>query len=317
MDWTDRHDRFFLRLISRRALLYTEMLTANAVRFGDRTRLLGFDSRERPLALQLGGADPGAMAEAAQIGEDHGFDEININVGCPSDRVQSGRFGACLMAEPATVAACVAAMREATALPVTVKCRIGIDDRDDYADLRRFIDSVADAGCTSFIVHARKAILRGLSPKQNRDVPPLQYDKVYRLKAERPELEIVINGGIATLDDAAAHLAHVDGVMVGRAAYRNPYHLADVDRRIFGDDRPPRTRGEIIALLLPYVEAQLADGVRLHSITRHLMGLFQGVPGGKAWRRHLSTEAAHPGAGIDVIAQALADLPAEPLRQSA
>jgi tRNA-dihydrouridine synthase A len=250
-EWTDRHDRYFLRLISRRALLYTEMIVADAVLRGPRERLLAFTAAERPLALQLGGADPAKLAAAAAAGEAFGYDEINLNVGCPSDRVAAGRFGACLMAEPETVAACVAAMRMVVAVPVTVKCRVGIDDRDGYDDLRGFIDRVADAGCTSFVVHARKAVLGGLSPKQNREVPPLRYELVYRLKQERSDLEIVLNGGIRDWDQIARHLAHVDGVMVGREAYQNPWFLAEADRRIWGEVRPPPSRLDVIEAMLP------------------------------------------------------------------
>lgn len=304
MDWTDRHDRFFLRLISRHALLYTEMLTAAAVLHGDRPRLLGFSPQEHPLALQLGGADPEQMARAAAIAEAFGYDEVNINVGCPSDRVQSGRFGACLMAEPETVAACVAAMRRACGLPITVKSRIGVDDRDGYEDLTRFVATVADAGCRTFIVHARKAWLKGLSPKENREVPPLRYDTVHRLKREFPELEIVLNGGLTTLAAAEAQLALVDGVMIGREAYQNPYLLAEVDRRFFDPSAPVPARAAIVAGLLPYAEAALAAGAPLNAITRHILGLYQGQPGARAWRRHLAENAHRPGAGAAVIREA-------------
>jgi len=306
MDWTDRHCRAFHRMLSRRALLYTEMVTAAAVIHGERERLIGFDQFEHPLALQLGGADAGELATAARIGEDFGYDEINLNCGCPSDRVQSGCFGAELMAEPRTVAACVVAMREAVNIPVTVKCRIGIDDRDSEEDFRGFIDTVADAGCTTFIVHARKAWLSGLSPKQNREVPPLDYDRVNRLKAARPDLEIVINGGIASLDEAEAHLAHVDGAMLGRAAYQTPWVLADADRRFFAAANPITSRAEAIAAFMPYVEAQLDGGVYLSRLTRHILGLYHGEPGGRLWRRHLSENAHRPGAGREVIDDALA-----------
>ena len=306
MDWTDRYDRYFLRLISRRALLYTEMVTALAVVRGDRQRLIGFDGAEHPLALQLGGSDPALLAEAARIGEDFGYDEINLNVGCPSDRVQSGRFGACLMAEPGLVAQCVAAMGSAVRIPVTVKCRIGIDDQDEEEALNSFVDTVAAAGCESFIVHARKAWLDGLSPKQNRDVPPLNYGLVYDLKRRRPDLDVSINGGIGDLDAAAAHLAHCDGVMLGRAAYQSPYILAEVDRRFFGGQDPVPSRAEIVMELMPYVERRLAQGVRLNQITRHILGLYQQVPGARLWRRHLSENAHKPGAGANVINDALA-----------
>ncbi|MGP1397675.1 MAG: tRNA dihydrouridine(20/20a) synthase DusA [Inquilinaceae bacterium] len=306
MDWTDRHDRFFLRLITRRTRLYTEMITAAAVLHGDRDRLLGFSAEERPLALQVGGSDPGSMARVAEIAERAGFDEININVGCPSDRVQSGRFGACLMAEPATVAACVAAMGRATGLPVTVKTRIGIDDQDPAEALPAFVDTVAGAGCTVFIVHARKAWLKGLSPRQNRDVPPLDYDLVYRLKADRPDLTIVLNGGVNSLDEAEAHLAAgVDGVMIGRAAYQTPYSLAEADRRFFGDTAPIPTREQIVQRLIPYTERLVDQGIPLTALTRHILGLFQGCPGARAWRRFLSENAHRPGAGAEVIVQAM------------
>lgn len=305
MEWTDRHCRYFLRLISQRALLYTEMVTAPAILRGDPHRLLRFDPAEQPVALQIGGSEPGELAEAARIGEAHGYREVNLNVGCPSDRVQSGRFGACLMAEPGLVAECVAAMRAAVNVPVTVKCRIGIDDQDPDGDLDRFIDTVAAAGCRTFIVHARKAWLEGLSPKQNRDVPPLDHARVHRLKRERPGLEIVINGGIASLDEAEAHLAHVDGVMLGRAAYHDPWQLAQVDSRLFGEAGPLPSRREIAERLIPYAERQLACGVPLHAITRHILGLCQGRPGARAFRRHLSERAVRPGAGTDVLRQAI------------
>ena len=306
MDWTDRYDRYFLRLITTRALLYTEMVTANAVLHGDRERLLGFDPAEHPVAAQLGGSEPAALAGAARIAADFGYDEINLNVGCPSDRVQTGRFGACLMAEPALVADCVGAMRAAVEVPVTVKCRIGIDDQDAEEALARFVETVAATGCDTFIVHARKAWLQGLSPKENREIPPLDYDRVYRLKAARPDLTIVINGGITTLDAAEEHLALVDGVMLGRAAYQNPYLLADVDRRFCGDSRAAPTRTEIINGLVPYIERRMAEGVPLNHITRHILGLYQGVPGARAWRRYLSENAHRPGADARVVEQAAA-----------
>lgn len=317
MDWTDRHDRYLLRLLSRHALLYSEMVTADAVIHGDRERLLGFDAAEHPVALQLGGADPERLAEAARIGADWGYDEINLNVGCPSDRVQSGRFGACLMAEPDTVAASVAAMRAAVAVPVTVKCRLGIDDHDDYGFLRGFIDRVMAAGCETVVVHARIAVLAGLSPKENREIPPLHYDRVYRLKQELPELEVIINGGIPDLDAAEAHLAHVDGVMLGRAAYHDPYLLSGVDARLFADRHPVPTRHEIAEAMLPYIAARLAEGARLHNITRHMLGLFQGRPGARAWRRYLSENAPRRGAGPEVVRAALALVPDDAERQRA
>jgi len=310
MEWTDRHCRYFHRVLSRRALLYTEMVTSAAVIHGKRDRLLGFDPAEHPVALQLGGSDPRELAEAARIGAAYGYDEINLNVGCPSDRVQAGRFGACLMAEPALVADCVAAMRAAVAAPVTVKCRIGIDEQDGEADLTRFVETVAAAGCAVFIVHARKAWLQGLSPKQNRELPPLDYERVYRLKAARPDLTVVLNGGIATLDEAEAHLAHVDGVMLGRAAYQSPALLAEVDRRLFGDKPEALDIAGVLGRMAPYIAAELAKGERLSAITRHIVGLVQGVPGARAFRRHLTEAATRPGAGLEVLEDALARLEA-------
>jgi len=306
MDWTDRHCRFFHRLLTRRARLYTEMITAEAVLHGDRERLLGFSPEEHPVALQLGGADPARLAEAAAIGEGWGYDEINLNVGCPSDRVQEGRFGACLMAEPQLVAECVAAMARRVRVAVTVKCRIGIDDQDSEADLERFVATVAAAGCRTFIVHARKAWLEGLSPKDNREVPPLDYPRVHRLKAAHPELAIVINGGIASLDEAVAHLARVDGVALGRAAYQNPWLLAEVDRLLFGEEAAPASRGAVLEALIPYVERHLRGGGRLASVTRHVLGLYHGRPRARAFRRHLSELAPRPGAGIGVLGEAIA-----------
>ena len=305
MDWTDRHCRFFHRLLVRRALLYTEMVTAEAVLHGDRGRLLGFSAAEHPVALQLGGSGPAKLAEAAAIGADFGYDEINLNVGCPSDRVQEGRFGACLMAEPELVADCVAAMQVRVAVPVTVKCRIGIDDQDSEADLERFVSAVAGAGCRTFMVHARKAWLQGLSPKENREVPPLDYGRVYRLKAAHPELEIVINGGIGSLAEAEAHLAHVDGVALGRAAYQNPYLLSEVDRRLLGAATTPPSRREAIEALLPYAERHVRAGGRLNNIVRHILGLYHGQPRARAFRRHLSERAPREGAGADVLREAL------------
>eukprot|EP00752_Nemacystus_decipiens_P013145 g11634.t1 len=320
MDWTDRYDRFFLRLITRRTLLYTEMVTAPAVLHGDRRRLLDFDAAEHPVACQLGGSDPAELAEAARIVEGFGYDEINLNVGCPSDRVQDGRFGACLMAEPERVRDCVAAMRAAVAVPVTVKSRIGIDGRESYADLLDFVDTVAQAGCESFIVHARIAVLAGLSPKQNREIPPLKYDVVRRLKQDRPHLEIVLNGGVKSLDAAEALLGDgpeggLDGVMIGRAAYQDPYMLADADRRLFADaDAAPKSRGQILAELAPYVRRQRAEGVPLHHVTRHILGLFNGLPGARKWRRYLSENAYRADAGAEVIEQAAALVPDEALQ---
>jgi tRNA-dihydrouridine synthase A len=306
MEWTDRHCRYFLRLLSRRALLYTEMVTSAAIVHGNREHLLGFDPTEHPVALQLGGSDPEELAESARIGVDRGYDEINLNVGCPSDRVQSGRFGACLMAEPGLVAECVAAMRAAVDVPVTVKCRIGIDDRDSYEELRAFVGLVSRAGCATFIVHARKAVLSGLSPKQNREIPPLRYSTVYRLKRDFPGLELVINGGIETLDACTEHLRHVDGVMLGRAAYHNPYLLATVDGELFGDDTPVRRRHEVLEAFLPYVERELAAGRKLGQMSRHVLGLFQGCPGGRRFRRYIAEHAYREGAGADVLRAAAA-----------
>jgi tRNA-dihydrouridine synthase A len=306
MEWTDRHCRFFHRGLTRRALIYTEMLTTGAVLRGDRARLLGFDAVEHPVALQLGGSDPQALSACARIGEDFGYDEINLNVGCPSDRVQEGRFGACLMAEPALVADSVAAMKAAVKIPVTVKCRIGIDDQDPEEALFGFAETVKAAGTDALIVHARKAWLKGLSPRENREVPPLDYAIVHRLKAAHPDLAIVINGGIADLAQAQAQLAHVDGVMMGRAAYQEPWRLLGVDPLIYGEPAPYATAKEAALALIPYIERELAKGVRLHSITRHMLGLFRAVPGARAFRRHLATEAVKPGAGASVMADALA-----------
>ena len=306
MEWTDRHCRYFLRLISRRTFLYTEMVTAEAVLHGDRARVLGFSHQEHPVGLQLGGSDPKRLAEAAKIGGACGYDEINLNIGCPSDRVQSGRFGACLMAEPGLVAQCVAAMGEAADRPITVKCRIGIDDQDAEESLDRFIDRVADSGCRTFIVHARKAWLGGLSPKENRDVPPLDYDRVRRLKARKPELEIVLNGGVESFAEALKQLPHVDGVMLGRAAYADPYLLAEVDRALFGAAEAPPSRLEVLDRFVPYVEAELARGTRLNAMTRHILGLFHGCPRARAFRRHLAENAHRDGAGLDVLMEARA-----------
>jgi len=308
MEWTDRHCRFFHRLLTRRALIYTEMLTTGAVLRGDRARLLGFDPFEHPVALQLGGSDPQALAQCARIGEDFGYDEINLNAGCPSDRVQEGRFGACLMAEPALVADSVAAMKRAVRVPVTVKCRIGIDDQNPDVALFALAAAVKSAGADALIVHARKAWLKGLSPRENRDVPPLDYDCVYRLKAAHADLEIIINGGIKTIDEAQAHLARVDGVMMGRAAYQEPWRLLQVDPALYGEPATFMSSGEAVRALIPYVERELAAGVHLHAITRHILGLFRAVPGARAFRRHLATEAVKPGADARVIADALAQV---------
>ncbi len=292
MDCTDRHARFLLRLISRHTLLYTEMVTAQALLRGDADYLLGYSPAEHPLALQLGGSDPAQLALAARIGADFGYDEINLNVGCPSDRVQSGRFGACLMAEPVLVGDCVAAMQAAVSVPVTVKCRIGIDRTDRDEDLFEFVETVAAAGCRHFTVHARKAWLDGLSPRQNREIPPLRYETVYRLKRLRPELEIVINGGITKLDQALAHLQHVDGVMIGRAAYHSPWLLADADRLVFGQAAPRPERAAMLAAYLDYMQERHAAGTPLSTLTRPLLGLFLDQPGARAWRRALSAPAS-------------------------
>ena len=305
MDWTDRHCRFFHRLMTKRALLYTEMVTAEAVLHGPRDRLLGYSPQEHPIALQLGGSDPAKLAEAAAIGASYGYDEINLNVGCPSDRVQEGRFGACLKAEPDLVARCVAAMQARVSVPVTVKCRIGIDDQDSEADFERFITTVAAAGCSRFMVHARKAWLQGLSPKENREIPPLDYGRVHRLKAAHPELTILLNGGITSLDEGVPHLADLDGIALGRAAYQTPYLLADVDARIYGDAAATPTRAEVLEALIPYIEAHLARGGRLNNIVRHVLGLYHGRPRARAFRRHLSEHAPREHAGIGVLRTAI------------
>ena len=315
MDWTDRHCRVFHRQLSRHALLYTEMVTALAIRHGDRQRLLGFDPAEQPVALQIGGSEPQLLAEAAKWGEDFGYSEINLNVGCPSDRVQNGRFGACLMAEPELVRDCLGEMRNAVKVPVTIKCRIGIDEQDEEEDFTRFVDTVMSSGVTTFIVHARKAWLKGLSPKENREIPPLNHDRVYRLKQRHPGLTIVINGGIETLEQAEEHLRHVDGVMLGRAAYHTPWLLSDVDRRIFGVEGEVVSPLDIVERMKPYIARQLESGVWLHNITRHMLGLFHGAPGGRLWRRVLSEEAVRPGAGLEVLDKA-AEQVAQRLRPS-
>jgi len=310
IDWTDRHFRTYMRKISRRTLLYTEMITTGAILHGDRQRLLGFDDTQHPVGLQLGGADPAQLAECAKVGEDWGYDEINLNCGCPSDRVQSGKFGACLMAEPDLVAACVTAMRSAVSIPVTVKHRIAIDEMEEWPTLERFVRTVSDAGCTRFIVHARKAWLKGLSPRENREVPPLNYDLVHRLKAEFPHLTIDINGGIKTLDSAAEQLAlGLDGVMIGRGAYETPWVFAEVDRRFYSDEFAPESRHAVIESFIPYIEERLADGAPLHAITRHILTLFHGEKGGRQWRRHLSENAHKPGANLQVVLDALALVP--------
>jgi tRNA-dihydrouridine synthase A len=308
MDWTDRHDRYFLRLITRRARLYTEMITTGALIHGDRARFLRFDAAEHPVALQLGGADADALARCAEFGAQAGYDEINLNCGCPSDRVQEAQFGACLMKDPDRVAAGVAAMRRAVDLPVTVKCRIGVDDSEEYAFLRDFVTTIAATGCDTFVVHARKAWLSGLSPKENREIPPLRYETVYRLKQDFPTLRIVLNGGIRTLEACAQHLDHVDGVMLGREAYENPWLLADADPRLFGDAPAHGTRAEVLRRLLPYIAQERARGTPLAQITRHVLGLYRGQPGGRAFRRVLSQRAHLPGAGVEVVEAALAEI---------
>jgi tRNA-dihydrouridine synthase A len=306
MDWTDRHCRVFHRLMSRRARLYTEMLTTGAIIHGDRRRLLGFDPSEHPVALQLGGSDPADLATAAKIGEEFGYDEINLNVGCPSDRVKDGRFGACLMAEPALVADGVAAMKRAVKIPFTVKCRIGIDDQDPEVALDVLARGVVAAGADALVVHARKAWLNGLSPKENRDIPPLDYDRVYRLKAALPDVPVIINGGIGSVAEAARHLDHADGVMLGRAAYQEPWRLLNVDPELFGQTAPYATMKDVFEAMFPYIEEQLAQGAKLHSMTRHFVGAFHGVPGARAFRRHLAENGVKSGAGVDVLRDAIA-----------
>jgi tRNA-dihydrouridine synthase A len=315
MEWTDRHCRYFHRLLTRHALLYTEMLTTGAVLRGDRARLLGFDAFEQPVALQLGGCDPQALADCARIGVEFGYGEINLNVGCPSDRVQEGRFGACLMAEPALVARCVTAMKSAVSVPVTVKCRIGIDDQDPEQALFAFAVAMKAAGVDALIVHARKAWLKGLSPRENREVPPLDYALVHRLKASHPDFEIIINGGITSVEMAKQQLAHVDGVMMGRAAYQEPWRLLAVDPQIYGEAAPFASAKDAARAMVPYIEGELSRGVRLHAITRHMLGLFHAVPGARAYRRHLATDGVKPGAGARVLIEAL-DMVREPAEVS-
>lgn len=301
MDWTDRHERYFLRLITRRAMLYTEMIPTGALLFGDHERFLAHSVSEFPLGLQLGGSDPVHMAQCAVLGEAAGFNEININVGCPSPRVQAGRFGACLMAEPELVCECFSAMTARVQVPVTIKCRIGVDDHDTYDDLESFVIALADTGCRTFIVHARKAWLTGLSAKQNRDIPPLQYEMVYRLKQDHPQLEIIVNGGICTIDAVHAHLTQVDGVMVGREAYHNPFSLADLDEQLFSE--PPRhlTRWRVLEQYKDYIAREIESGTYLKHMTRHILGLFLGQPGARSWRRYLSEHAIGANAGLEVI----------------
>ncbi len=305
IDWTDRHCRYFHRLLTKRARLYTEMIVAEGILRGDRDYLLKFDNAEHPVALQLGGSDPGKLADAAKIAEQYGYDEINLNVGCPSDRVQSGTFGACLMKLPGLVADCVAAMRASVSVPVTVKCRIGVDDQDPDVALFDFVDKVAAAGCDTFIVHGRKAWLKGLSPKENRTIPPLDYDVVARLKQTRPDLTIVLNGGVLSIDEALAHQARFDGVMMGRAAYERPWQLAQVDHEIFGADEFLQGRAEIVIAMIPYIEAHLANGGRVAHVTRHMLGLYHGVAGARRWRQILTIESAKPNADGSVLQRGL------------
>jgi len=312
LDWTDRHARYFLRLLTKNALLYTEMVTTGAIIHGDRERHLQFNQTEHPVAVQLGGSNLSELSLCSRICEDYGYDEINLNVGCPSDRVQSGAFGACLMAQPNLVAACYDAMSQACKIPVTIKCRIGIDDQDEYKDLQQFIHTVSQAGCSTFIVHARKAWLKGLSPKQNRDIPPLNYQRVYQLKEEFPELNIILNGGITTIDECQQHLTKVDGVMMGREAYNNPYCLAQIDNRLYGNNKVIPSRREIVIQLLPYIEQLIHEGGHLKYISRHILGIFQGIMGARAWRRHISENAYKPKAGVEIITQALSFIQEQP-----
>ncbi len=305
MDWTDRHFRYFLRLISKRSYLFTEMVTTGALLYGDAERYLRYNAQEHPLALQLGGSDPKALALSAKMAEDYGYDEVNLNVGCPSDRVQNGRFGACLMAEPEHVGACLAAMAASVRIPVTVKCRIGIDDMEGYAPFQNFINVVTDTSpCRIFTIHARKAWLKGLSPKENRDIPPLHYDYPHRLKQERPDLTVILNGGLLTLEQSSPHLEALDGVMIGRAAYQDPWIFAEADQKIYGDTTALPDRHHIAAQMADYADRQMQQGVPLQSITRHLMGLFNGLKGARAWRRHLSEHAGKTGAGPGIILDA-------------
>ena len=309
LDWTDRHERYFLRLLSQRARLYTEMVTTGALIYGDAERHLKFSNEEHPVVLQLGGSDPQQLAVCAAMAESRGYDEVNLNVGCPSDRVQSGRFGACLMADPSLVAECVKAMQNSVSVPVTVKCRIGIDNNDSDSFLQSFIEQVARAGCETFIIHARIAILQGLSPKENREIPPLNYERVYRIKDVNPDLKIVLNGGITSLEQAKALLEHVDGIMIGREVYHNPWLISDVDTNFYGCDRQVSTRHNVLRAYLPYVKGQLIEGTPLQHMTRHILGIFHGQPGGKAFRRHLSGNAFRKDAGIDVLEKAMSLVP--------
>ncbi len=308
LDWTDRHYRYFARLISRQALLYTEMVTTGAIIHG-KGDYLAFNEEEHPVALQLGGSNPADLAHCARLAEQRGYDEVNLNVGCPSDRVQNGRFGACLMAEPQLVADCVKAMQEVVGIPVTVKTRIGIDDQDSYGFLTDFVGTVAEAGCGVFTIHARKAWLKGLSPKENREIPELDYPRAYRLKRDFPGLNLSVNGGVKSLDECEAHLQHLDGVMVGREAYQDPYLMAAVDARLYGDHRPVLSRAEVVERMIPYLERHIAQGGRANHVTRHMLGLFNGMPGARQWRRYLAQHAHLPGMGAEVLSDALASLP--------
>ncbi len=305
MEWSDTHCRSFWRLLTKEAVLYSEMVTTGALIHGDRARFLDFNASEHPLALQLGGSDPKALAECAKMAEDWGYDEVNLNCGCPSDRVQNNMIGACLMAEPQLVAECMSAMQNAVKIPVTIKHRIGIDDMEDYEGMVNFVRTVASAGCNTFIVHARKAWLKGLSPKENREVPPLQYEKVVQLKKEHPELEIIINGGITTLEQSLTLLNDVDGVMLGREIYQNPYLLAEVDQKIYGIDKPVVSREEVMEGFIAYATKQVAKGIRINYMTRHILGLYQGLPGSRKFRRVISEQAYKPNAGLEVIKAAL------------
>lgn len=306
LDWTDRHERYFLRLISKHVLLYTEMVTTGALIHGDRQRHLQFNQEEHPVALQLGGSEPSELVGCALMAEEEGYDEVNINVGCPSERVQKGSFGACLMAEPNLIAECVDAMRQQVGIPITVKHRIGIDDKDSYEELVNFVKTISQAGCNTFIIHARKAWLKGLSPKENREIPPLRYDIAYQIKKDFPELEIIINGGIKTLAECDEHLQQVDGVMLGREVYHNPYVMAEVDREIYGSADNVLSRKQILQQFIEYVEGQLVQDVYLKHMSRHILGLFHGVAGAKAWRRHISENSYKSGAGIEVLQDAAA-----------
>lgn len=315
LDWTDRHERYFLRLISHHALLYTEMVTTGAIIFGDRDRYLQFNKEEHPVALQLGGSDIKHLAECTKIAEDYGYDEVNLNLGCPSNRVQNGSFGACMMAEPELVGECIAAMKQSVKIPVSAKTRIGIDDKDSFEELVHFVGTLHEAGCENFVIHARKAILKGLSPKENRTIPPLKYDVVYKIKELFPQCHISLNGGVKTLDETLMHLKHVDGVMMGREAYHNPYLLSDVDRLIFEDDHAVLTRHQIVECMFPYIEKEMQKGVRLQSIVRHMLGIFQGVKGTKAWKRYISENAHKEDAGLDVLKHALTLVEDKPIDQ--